>query len=114
MAPACSRSESTEFLALSGLYRMVSGSPRQRNYTIRFTVFINMMRQLCGPLILAATAVNPALGQKMIAITNVTIIDGTDRPPRAFRLCKRPLAMRQEKWVYRKMSEPSKRARRRI
>lgn len=40
------------------------------------------MRQLCGSLIVAALTFNPALGQQTIAITNVTVIDGTDRPPR--------------------------------
>ena len=41
-----------------------------------------MMRQLCGCLIVGALAFNPALGEKTVAITNVTVIDGTDRQPR--------------------------------
>src|SRR5579875_1424067 len=40
-----------------------------------------MMRWLCGALILAALALSPTLGQETIAIQNVTVIDGTDRPP---------------------------------
>ena len=40
-----------------------------------------MMRQLCRALIVAAVAMKSAEGQKTIAITNVTIIDGNNRPP---------------------------------
>ena len=42
-----------------------------------------MMRQLCWHLVLVATTINPALAQKTTVITNVTIIDGNDGPPRA-------------------------------
>ena len=41
-----------------------------------------MMRQLLLLLFVAATALYPAFGQDGIAIVNVTIVDGTDHPPR--------------------------------
>lgn len=41
-----------------------------------------MTRRLRGPVILVALAVSPALAQETVVIQNVTIIDGTDRPPR--------------------------------
>lgn len=43
-----------------------------------------MRRQLCRSLIFAALTFTPALGQQTIAIKNVTLIDGTDRPPRSY------------------------------
>lgn len=42
-----------------------------------------MRRHVCGALIIAAMTVGPAAGQKATAIANVTIIDGTDHPPRS-------------------------------
>lgn len=41
-----------------------------------------MMRHLLLLLFVAATTAYPALGKDIIAIVNVTIIDGTDHPPR--------------------------------
>jgi len=41
-----------------------------------------MMRYLLLLLFVAATTAYPALGQDKIAIVNVTVIDGTDHPPR--------------------------------
>jgi hypothetical protein len=42
-----------------------------------------MMRQLFLLLLVATIAFHQAFGQNKIAIVNVTVIDGTDRPPRA-------------------------------
>lgn len=41
-----------------------------------------MMRQIFLLLLLTATGFHPAFGQGKIAIVNVTVIDGTDHPPR--------------------------------
>ena len=41
-----------------------------------------MMRQMSFLLLVAATTFHSAFGQNKIAIVNVTVIDGTDRPPR--------------------------------
>jgi imidazolonepropionase-like amidohydrolase len=41
-----------------------------------------MMRVLFLPILIAATMFHPASAQDRIAIVNVTVIDGTDRPPR--------------------------------
>lgn len=41
-----------------------------------------MIRRILPALLIAATYVLPALGQDRIAIVKVTIIDGTDHPPR--------------------------------
>jgi imidazolonepropionase-like amidohydrolase len=41
-----------------------------------------MIRQLLRLVFLAATMFHPAFGQDTVAIVNVTIIDGTDHPPR--------------------------------
>jgi imidazolonepropionase-like amidohydrolase len=45
-------------------------------------VWIRMMRELFLLFLVAATRFHPALAQDRIAIVNVTVIDGTDRPPR--------------------------------
>ena len=41
-----------------------------------------MMRQMSFLLLVAATTFHSAFGQNKIAIVNVTVIDGTDHPPR--------------------------------
>src|ERR1700729_1229379 len=41
-----------------------------------------MLQRLFLPFFIAATVVCPALAQDRIAVVNVTVIDGTDRPPR--------------------------------
>jgi Amidohydrolase family len=41
-----------------------------------------MIRKLFAPVIAAALLPSPALGQKRLAVVNVTVIDGTDRLPR--------------------------------
>lgn len=41
-----------------------------------------MMRQMFFLLLVTATVFHPAFGQGKIAIVNVTVIDGTDHPPR--------------------------------
>ena len=45
-------------------------------------VFVCRMRQLFWMLVVTGIALDPALGQGKLAIVNVTIIDGTDHPPR--------------------------------
>lgn len=54
----------------------------QGNFVPRNRAFICMMRQLFLLLFVAATTLHPTLGQDKFAVVNVTIIDGTDHPPR--------------------------------
>ncbi len=41
-----------------------------------------MTRQMLFLLVVIVTIFHPAFGQDKIAIVNVTVIDGTDHPPR--------------------------------
>ena len=50
----------------------------------RVSVLLTVTLLLCGALILGALAARPTLAQETIAIQNVTVIDGTARPPRPY------------------------------
>jgi imidazolonepropionase-like amidohydrolase len=63
--------------------RIPNGTHQPRgNFVPRGRVCILMMRQMFFLLLVTATTLYPAFGQNKIAIVNVTVIDGTDHPPR--------------------------------